>query len=104
MELVVKSIHLTARDGENEDFDPKRGNTDVIISLNDGKQYIASFFSYANIEEMRIEHQIDGTFLHGSYFWGKTMILVEERSMQSIESVVNDIIDEGNFLEAFRQL
>jgi len=104
MELIVKSIHLTAQNGDNENFDPKKGNTDVILSLEDGTKYIASFFAYENIDELRIQHQFNGDFLHGSYFWNKNMILVEECSLEFIEPVVQDMIDEGNFLEAFREL
>lgn len=104
MELSVKSIHLTAEAGEQGDFDPKKGNTDVIVFLENGKKYIASFFAYGNIESLQLKHQFDGNFLHGSYFWNKNMILVEECTLQSIELVINDIIDEGNFQEAFRQL
>jgi hypothetical protein len=104
MELMVKSIHITAQDGGNDTFDPKKGNTDVIVSLEDGKKYLASFFAYSSIEELRIQHQSDGNFLHGYYLWDKNMILVEECALKTIESVVNDLIDEGNFREAFRQL
>jgi hypothetical protein len=104
MELIVKSIHLTAQNGDNENFDPKRGNTDVILSLENGTKYIASFFAYDNIEGLRLQHQLNGDFLHGSYFWDKNMILIKDCSLQTIETVVSDIIDEGNFQEAFRQL
>jgi hypothetical protein len=104
MELMVKSIHITAQDGGNDAFNAQKGNTDVIVSLEDGKKYIASFFAYSSIEELRNQHQSDGNFLHGSYLWDKNMILIEECSLKTIESVVNDIIDEGNFQEAFRQL
>ena len=104
MNSDVKSIYLSSQNGDNENFNPKRGNTDVIVSLADGRKYIASFFAYNNIDDLRLEHQLDGDFLHGSYFWDKNMILVEECSLKFIEPVVKNIIDEGNFEEAFRQL
>ena len=104
MNSDVKSIYLSSQNGGNENFNPKRGNTDVIVSLEDGRKYIASFFAYDNVDDLRLEHQLNGDFLNGSYFWDKNMILVEECSLQTIESVVNDIIEEGNFEEAFRKL
>jgi hypothetical protein len=104
MELIVKSIHLTALNEGQNAFDPRRGNTDVIISLEDGTKYIASFFAYENIDELRVQHQFNGDFLHGSYFWDKNMILAEECSAESIELVLHEIIDEGNFLEVFSKL
>jgi hypothetical protein len=36
MELNVKSIHLTAKSEDQSNFDPKTGNTDVIVFLEDG--------------------------------------------------------------------
>ena len=104
MESTVKTIHLTANYGNQNDFDPQRGNTDVVVSLDNGEKYIASFFAYANIEDMRNQHQKDGEFLKVSYFWDKNMILIEECSLTNIESVINDIIDEGNFMNTFRHL
>jgi hypothetical protein len=104
MEVIVKNIYITAYNGNNDTFNPKKGNTDVIVSLESGKKYIASFFAYDNIDELRLQHQLNGDFLYGSYFWNKNMILVEECSLEFIEPVVQDMIDEGNFQEAFRQL
>jgi hypothetical protein len=104
MEFKVKRIHLTAESGETGTFDPRLGNTDVVVFLENGKKYIASFFSYANIEQMRLQNQATGNFLNGSYFWDQNMVLVEECTLKIIEPVISDLIDEGNFQEAFKQL
>ena len=104
LEFKIKRIHLSSLDINEDEYDPKSGNTDVIVFLENDKKYIASFFSYANIEEMRLQHQKSGVFLDGTYFWDKHMVLVEECSLKTIETVVGDLIDEGNFQEAFREL
>ncbi|MBC8487237.1 MAG: hypothetical protein H8D45_14505 [Bacteroidetes bacterium] len=91
-------------DNTEINYDPKTGNTDVIVILEDGRKYNASFFAYANINKIKLQHQKDGSYLAGSYFWDKNMVLVEDCSMNIIEPVVNDLIDEGNFQEAFREL
>jgi hypothetical protein len=104
MNFKVKRIHLTAESGNTSTFDPRLGNTDVVVFLDDGRKYIGSFFSFANIEQMRLQNQATGNFLHGSYFWDQNMVLVEECSLRFIEPVINDLIDEGNFHEAFKQL
>jgi hypothetical protein len=104
MELKVKRIHLTADGEETSTFDTKSGNTDVVVFFENGKKYIASFFSYANIDQMRLQNRKTGNFLNESYFWDQNMVLIEECSLKIIETVINDLIDEGNFQEAFKQL
>jgi hypothetical protein len=104
MDSDIKSIQLTSQNSDNENFNPKRGNTDVIVSLEDGRKYIASFFAYNNIDDLRLEHQHNGDFLHGSYFWAKNMVLVEECSPKVIHPVVKNIIEEGEFNDIFRKL
>jgi hypothetical protein len=104
MEIKVNRIYLTAENSSENNLDPKNGSTDVIVFLENGKKYIASFFAYENINEQRSKHQKNGNFLNGVYFWDKNMVLVEDCSMKFIKPVVNDIIDEGNFREAFREL
>ena len=104
MELKVDRIYLTAQGSPENNSDPKNSSTDVIVFLENGKKYIASFFAYANINEIRRKHKKNGNFLNGAYFWDKNMVLVEDCSLKMIEPVVKDIIDEGNFREAFREL
>jgi hypothetical protein len=104
MELKVNRIYLTAESCSENNFDPKNGSTDVIVFLENGKKFIASFFTYASINEIRRKHQKNGNFLNGAYFWDKRMVLVEDCSLKFIEPIVKDIIDEGNFQEAFREL
>lgn len=102
MKFKVNRIHLTADD--SNDYDPKKGNTDVIVFLEDDKKYIASFFAYANIDELQNQHERNGKFLNGKYFWDKHMVLVEDCSLPTIEPVILDLIDEGDFEEAFKEL
>jgi hypothetical protein len=104
MELRVKHIHLSALNGNESNNGSGHGSTDVIVYLENGRKFVASFFSYSNILEMQIHHQTDGNYLFGSYFWNRNMVLVDNCSLQIIEPVVNDLIDEGDFLEAFREL
>ena len=104
MNFKVKRIHLTAESSNENDYYPKKGNTDVVVFLENDKKFIASFFAYANIDELRRQNKINGIFLKGSYFWDKNMVLVEDCSLDTIKPVVKDLIDEGNFQEAFREL
>jgi hypothetical protein len=102
--IEVKKIFITADLESENNHKQKSGNTDVIVLLEDGHKYSASFFTYAYIEMIRKKNIYTGDFLNGKYFWGKNMVLVEECSFDVINSVVIDIIDEGEFKEVFRHL
>ncbi|MBN1340831.1 MAG: hypothetical protein JXA03_15995 [Bacteroidales bacterium] len=104
MEFKVQRIQLSNENQSDMDFNPATGNTDVIVTLNSGKKFITSFYSYGNIEVLAEKHQENGEFLEGEYFWDKNMVLVKDCERKTIELVVNDIIDEGNFPLAFRPL
>ncbi|MEZ5082217.1 MAG: hypothetical protein R2750_02000 [Bacteroidales bacterium] len=104
MEPRVLKIHLSADCCHEKDIDSCQGNTDVIVYLENGKKYIASFFTYTNIHDMHMRHKQNGDYLNGAYFWDKNMVLVENCSLKDIEPIVNDLIDEGNFREAFSEL
>ena len=104
MELKVQRIHLTADSSIEKTNGSDYENTDVIVYLENGKKFIASFFTYSNILDLQIQHQQDGTYHNGAYFWDRNMVLVENCSIQTIEPVINDLIDEGNFRDAFREL
>ena len=77
------------------------GNTDVIVHLDNGKKYIASFFSYDFVKDIRNKNIETGAFAKGKYFWDKHMVLVEECSSKVIQPVIQEIIDEGEFLDVF---
>ena len=77
------------------------GNTDVIVQLDNGSKYIASFFSYDYIKVIRNKNIKTGAFAKGKYFRDKNMVLVEECSAKVIKPVIQDLIDEGEFLDVF---
>lgn len=104
MSLKVSNIYISAENTEEDIASPEAGNTDVIVLMDDGKKYIASFFSYANIKALKQQHQKSGEYLSGAYFWEKNIVLVEACTMKVVEQVVNHLIDEGEFRDAFRQL
>ena len=105
MDLKIKKIFLSSEffkesenDGENS------GNTDVVVTLDNGKKFIASFFSYKYLNKINHEHIKSGEYLRGNYFWDKNMVLVKDCSNKTIKPVVINLMDEGNFEEAFMEL
>ena len=96
----------------NETNDYNYDNTDVIAQVevddNYGKKrkakYIATFFTYHNIFEMKTEHHKSGEFLNGKYFFFKNMVIIDNRSKENIVEVVNHLIEEGDFMEIFSRI
>ena len=104
MNFKVKKIHLTADYLSEPDYDPKADNTDVVVIFEDNRKFIASFFAYESINKMQLQHQVNGNFHNGDYLWDKNMVLVKDCAINTIKPVIMDLIDEGDFQDAFREL
>ena len=100
--LEIKKIYLSLEIPGSNGFDISNENTDVIVVMEDGKKYIASFFTYANIEKLRREHQQTGEYLFGKYFRAENMVLIEKCTQEAVREIVEHMIDEGDFYMAFR--
>lgn len=67
-------------------------NSDVIFELSDGSKWVATFFTYQNIETIRKKNQLSGECLNGAYFCATDMILVSEMSEKTIKSVLQELL------------
>lgn len=99
----IKSIWI-----ESEENGPILGgikelndNSDVIVEFQDGKRFIASFYTYKNIEWLRNKNKKTGECLGGRYFWGSDMILVEKINRTEIEEIIEHLINDDNFEAIF---
>lgn len=104
MSYSISKIHLSAEQQNDEAIDYKNTNTDVIVELTNGEAYAASFFTYDNLREVIRKNKLEGTCLHGKYFWVESMVFVEDCSREIIWEIVNDLIEEGDFELAFQKL
>ncbi|MEL6257185.1 MAG: hypothetical protein AAFR87_34640, partial [Bacteroidota bacterium] len=64
----------------------------------------ACFFSHKKIESLRAEFKQTGENLSGLYIWNKDMLIVENCRLETIEKVIQHLLDEGEFFEVFRRL
>jgi hypothetical protein len=83
---------------------PADDNTDVIVTLDDESRWVATFFSYANIQTLTGKNRQTGECLAGAYFWASDMILTDEVSRLRIEEVVHHLIQEGEVQAVFTRL
>lgn len=78
-------------------------NTDVIVTFKDGTRWVASFFTYQNIQTLVEKNKQTGECMFGKYFWSSDMILVDECSRERIEEVVKGLLDNGEFEAVFER-
>lgn len=84
--------------------DPEDDNTDVIATLEDGSRFVATFFTYKNIERLRTKNTTTGECLSGKYFWASDMILVDRLEIGRFNEVIRDMIEDGSFESAFQRI
>ena len=77
-------------------------NSDVIVTMNNGKRFIGTFFTYKNIEYLRQKYEETGECLGGKYFYAADMILIDLINRSEIEKVIFYMIEQNEFESAFR--
>ena len=100
----IKEIWLEAEEWDEGQWNPDNDNSDVIVTYENGEQWIASFFTYKNINALVEKNKLSGECLSGAYFWATDMILIDELSRARVESVINDLINEKEFETVFDKI
>ena len=106
MKKKIKNIWIESEDkgsiigGTSEVND----NSDVIITFSDESRYVASFFTFENIEHLRQKNKRTGEFLNGKFFWASDLILVERIKREEIEQIIEHLIAENEFESIFTKV
>ncbi|MEM9916970.1 MAG: hypothetical protein AAF990_02675 [Bacteroidota bacterium] len=104
MRSDIERIFLSGLTDQEQGAAVEDGRTDVVVSFRNGDRYVASFFSYDAIAQMREAYRVSGEFMSGRYLWYQNMLLVEECSRSLVEEVIEYLLDEGDFKEVFKKL
>ena len=104
MILEVKHIHLTASLNTDELVDNSDCYTDIIVEMINGDKYVASAFTYTNIETLKNKHKKSGEYLNGKYLWAKGMFLIQNCTQDDVSEVVTYLINEGEFTTVFYKI
>lgn len=99
MDILVDRVILSSSFAENKE-DAASKVTDVIVILTNGIKYTATFFPYAEIDNIRKLNRQNSDL----YIWENNMVLVKNCNQDTVEMVVEHMIDEGDFQFAFRKL
>lgn len=101
MNEMKYSIWIEAEEWVEGQWNIDDDNTDAIVTFEDGSRWVASFFTYRNIQTLADKNKQTGECLHGKYLWGSDMVLVDECSRKRIEEVVSHLIMSGEFEVVF---
>ena len=106
MKKEIKDIWI-----ESEERGPINGgsaetndNSDVIVTFSDQCRFVATFFTYQNIEQLRQKNKRTGECLNGKFFWASDMIIVEQIKREEIEQIINHLIIENQFEAIFAKI
>ena len=97
-------MFLITRSPEQIKTDTEHGNSDVVVHLENGEKYVATFYAYGNIVRLQKEHQISGAFLKGKYFQANNMVLIDDCSEENVQAVVEHMLEEGDFKTVFKKI
>lgn len=84
--------------------DVEDDNSDVVVTLDDGSRWAATFVTYRNIETLRRKNADSGECLSGRYIWAANLILVAEITRPAVEAVVAHLQHTVEFQTAFQRL
>jgi hypothetical protein len=101
-EIWIGSETKSAIIGIPEEEKEINDNSDVIVTLKNGNRYIASFFTYRNIQWLKEKNQRSGECLNGKYFWASDLILIDKINRKEITEVIQNLIENDEFESVFK--
>ncbi len=97
--VTIASIYEQMSDcGKRED------GVDVIVKLQNGSTYAASFFQYEELMKEMKKPKARYAPNNQKYFWKKNMVMVNDFRSDTIEGIVHQLMEEGDFEEAFEKI
>ncbi|MEJ8545910.1 hypothetical protein [Brevibacillus borstelensis] len=84
---MKKHIWIEAENWTEGEWDIYDDNLDVIVTFSDRSRWIASFFTYQNIQSLRKKNQQTGEFMAGAFYKASDMVLIDVASRERIEQI-----------------
>ena len=102
MVTKIQEVYLSSDYQKAYLTSPLTDSTDVIVLMQNGERYVASFFTYEYVKHWKIKEKDSEEDLYGQYFWAPNMIIVDDCSKENITKVIHHLIDEGDFKLVFK--
>ncbi|MFC9601006.1 hypothetical protein ACFTQL_24670 [Peribacillus butanolivorans] len=101
IEKSNRNIWIEAEEWESEECDVEDVNTEVKVTLSDRSVWMATFFTYKNIQTLREKNETTGECMNGIYFQASDMVLIDIASRDRIVEVIDYLNDSGEFGSVF---
>ncbi|MFF2755214.1 hypothetical protein ACFVR1_15855 [Psychrobacillus sp. NPDC058041] len=101
IEKSNRNIWIEAEEWESKEWDVEDVNTDVKVTLPDRSVWMATFFTYKNIQNLREKNEKTGECMNGTYFQASDMVLIDIASRERIVEVIKYLTDSGEFESVF---
>jgi hypothetical protein len=101
--LSAFEVWIDAEHWAPGEWDPGDDVTDVMVTFADGSRWMATFCAFAHLPRLRANCAENGECLRGKYLWASDLILIDDTARESIETVIHDLLAQGEFQSAFSQ-
>jgi len=104
MKQLIKDITLMADYQENEPVDYENLSSDVIVTFDNGDQYVATFHSYRSLEALIEELNNLREGLNGQFYKILDMVLVKDFNHGDLRPIIESMVAEGDFQLIFKKV
>ena len=98
---MVKRIFLSADFTREKPEDADRTNTDVIVEMDNGDQYVSIFASTGHLKNVLNEAHQD---VPPNFYRILNLVLIKDFDEADLSAVIETMLAEGDFQLAFRKL
>ena len=102
IEINKEGYSIVIFSGNSDPLNESDDNVDIQVNFSDGSFYAATFFTIENIKALFEKNRRSGECASGLYFFCPDMVVVETLNLDSIERVVEHLVDSGDLGIAFR--
>ncbi len=96
-----RHIWIAAEEWAEGEWNVEDDNLDVIVTFSDRSKWIASFFTYKNIQTLREKNAKTDECMKGAYLWSSDMVLIDIASRERIYEVIDYLIENDKFESVF---
>ena len=82
-------------------LDPDNDNVDVQVTVPNGDNFSATFFTLQNIDTLMKQYKKTGECAKGLYFWASDILIVQELTEHTICETIDNLLAEEEFASVF---
>jgi hypothetical protein len=84
--------------------DPVDDNVDVLVRLQSGQRYTATFFTLENLRRLFAKNRDTGECADGTFMWAANMIIVERLTRDVVNRTIAELLRTGEFEAVFSKV